>query len=369
MAMRSIGPFNGLLPEPTGVLVGYLRDPKMFPYLQYTQFIAAPDVQFRYWLMNFDEPVRVPRENDYVWAYGDYRPTGKGFSVQGEWVEARTNRWDFPYTIDNETIRVWQKAGFNVKTMYDEIRGQQFQVHRAWRAVKTLTNASWPTNHTDTPQGLLDTADPVYFDNSLGSATLPSGNLDPRFQIIKRTLNRIKQRINLATNGAVRRDQLFFVMPPLVAQAISETHEIQEVLKQSQYARDITDLKDGPDNVRDWNIPATYAGFTFVVEDTPRVKINQQADGTMADVTVASEKDYILDTDTCYAVSRQGKLDGIYGGKNFSTLQMYHHKGEGRVEAFSEPKHEMVEGHVVAEDKFQTPSLVSGFKLTDVLSS
>lgn len=368
MSMRSIGPFNGLLPEPSGVLVAFLRDPKAFPYLQYTQFIPAPEVQFMYWVMNFDEPARVPRENDLVWAYDDYRPTGKGFSVQGEWNETRTNRWDFPYTIGETTLRVWRKAGFNIKQMYDEVRGRQFQTHRAWRAVKALAAASWPTNHTGTPQSLLGTASPVYWNNSLGTATLPSGNLDDRFQVIKKTLNRIKRRINLATNGAVGREQLYLVIPPVVAEAISETGEIQEVLKQSQYAKEITDLKESNNNVRDWNIPASYAGFTFVVEDTPRVKINQQADGTMADVTVTDEKDYILDTDTCYVVSRAGGLDGVYGGKNFSTLQMYHFNGEGRVEAFSEPKHELVEGHVVAEDKFVLPSLVSGFKLTDVLA-
>src|SRR4051794_6370481 len=129
MTMRSIGPFNGLLPEPTGVLVAFLRDPSAFPYLQYTQLIPTEEAQFRYFLLNYDEPHRVPRENDYVWAYGDYRPTGKGFSVQGEWTETRTNRWDFPYTVDDETVRNWQKAGFSLKNMYDQIRGAQFQTH------------------------------------------------------------------------------------------------------------------------------------------------------------------------------------------------------------------------------------------------
>ncbi|AWM38712.1 hypothetical protein GobsT_30970 [Gemmata obscuriglobus] len=367
MPMRSIGPFNGLLPEPTGVLVGYLRDPSTFPYLRYAQIIPAPEVQFMYWLMNFDEPVRVPRENDYVWAYDDYRPTGKDFSVQGEWIETRTNRWDFPYTIGETTLRLWKKAGFNVKQMYDDIRGNQFQVHRAWRAVKTLLAATWPTNNrASNPSALLGQSDPVYFDNSLGNPTTPGGTLDPRFLVIKRTFNAVKRRINLATNGAVRRDQLFAVIPPVVAEAISNTHEIQEALKQSQHAKELT---DGFSNANDWNLPETYAGFTLVVEDTPRVKINQKADGTMADITVPSEKDYILDTDSVLFTSRQGKLDGVYGGKNFSTLQLYTHNGEARVEAFSEPKHELVEGHIVAEDKFVTPSMVSGFRLDDVLQS
>jgi hypothetical protein len=210
----------------------------------------------------------------------------------------------------------------------------------------------------------LSTASPVYFNNSLGSATLPDGTLDERFLVIKRTFNAVKRRINLATNGAVERSSLVAVIPPVVAEAISNTHEIQEALKQSRYAKELT---DGFSNASDWNIPDSYAGFKLVVEDTPRVKINQQANGDLADVTVSTEKDYILDTDTIYFVSRPGGLDGVYGKKSFSTLQMYHYRGEGQVQAFSDPENELIKGRIVALDKFVVPDTASAFKLTDVL--
>lgn len=365
MTMRAVGPFNGTLPEPTGILTGYLRDPKKFPYLSYTQFFPSPDIQFLYHKLNFDEPVRVPRENDFVWGFDDYAPTGRGFSPQIEAISDRVNRWCFPWQIGETTIESWRKAGFNMRMIYDDIRSQQFQVHRAWRAVNSLANATYNTWNTATSQGLLGTADPVYFNNSLGSATLPDGTLDDRFLVIKRTFNAIKRRINLATNGAVDRSSLVAVIPPVVAEAISNTHEIQEALKQSRYAKELT---DGFSNASDWNIPDSYAGFKLIVEDTPRVKINQQANGDLADVTVSTEKDYILDTDTIYFVSRPGGLDGVYGKKSFSTLQMYHYKGEGQVQAFSDPKNELIEGRIVALDKFVVPDTASAFKLTDVLN-
>ncbi len=367
MTMRAIGPFNGTLPIPTGILVGYLRDPSRFPYLVYSQVIEAPDVNFMYHKMNSDEPVRVPRENDNVWAYDDYSPTGKGFSAQVEAIPDRIGRWCFPYTIGEQTIESWRKAGFELKMMYDEIRGQQFQVHRAWRVVKSLATATYNTWNTATPQALLGTASPVYFDRSLGSATLPDGSLDDRFLVIKRTFNAIKRRMNLATNGSVDRKDYYAVIPPLVAEAMSNTHEIQEALKQSQYAKELTDLPGGNSNVEDWNIPARYAGFNLVVEDTPRVKINQKANGDVADVTVASEKDYILDTDSIYFTSRPGGLQGVYGKKSFSTVQIYTHKGDARVEARSDQWNELIEGRIVAEDKVVVPDTVSAFKLTDVL--
>lgn len=362
MTMRAIGAFNGLLPEPTGMVIGYIRDPKSFPYLQYAQLVPAPDVQFSYYTLHPDDPTSLPRLNDFDWAYDDYRPTGKAFKLRGEWSESRTNRYDFPYTIGEETIRVWQKAGFNVRQLYDATRASHAALHRATRVCQGLLDASWASYNTAEPYSLLGLASAVYFDDSSGEELLVTGNANPNFQLIRRTFNRIKRRIHLSTNGVVRGDELIAVLPPAVAEKIAESGEMVNFLKQSPYAKDLTDP-----NIVDWNLPPRYAGFKLVVEDTVKCFINQKADGTVADVTVAAQKDYLFDEDSILFVSRPAGLDGGYGYQSFSTCQVYHKGGEARVEAFSDAKHEMVEGHIVMEDKVVTPSLVSGFKLTNVL--
>lgn len=368
MTMRAFGPFNGAMPQPTGMIVGYMRDPASFPYLTYTQLVAAPEIQFMYFAMNSDDAARMPRLNDNAWGYDDYRPTGKGFNLQGEWIESRTQRIDFPYTIGNATQRIWQKGGINVKALFDQIRAGHAQLHRATRCVNALVDAAWTANHTSSLNTLLGTTD-SYFDTSSGQELLNSGNQNENFLLIKRAFNIVKRRIHLATNGAVGRQQLYAVIPPVVAESISKSGEMFEALKQYKSGKELIDLPEGvTKNVEDWNIPPRYAGFWLVVEDTARVKIDRQADGSIADVTVASEKDYILDEDSILFVSRPGGLDGVAGGKSFSTLQCWHFNGEARVEAFSEPKHDLVEGHIVMEDKVLTPSLISGFKMTDVLA-
>lgn len=364
MTLRAMGAFNGLMPVPTGMVIGFVRDPKTFAYLDYAQLVPAPEIVFMYAKIDPDDAIRLVDLNSFGWGYDDYRPTGKSFQPRVEWLESRTQKYDFPYTIGEATLRVWRKNGIDPKMLYDTMRSQHAALHRASRVVSALSSGLTGAS-TSSLASLLGTPD-LYMNDSLGTATLPSGNEDPRFQVIKKAFNRVKRRLWLATNGVIGRGQMCAVIPPVVAEALSECGEMQEALKQSRYAKELVELPEAS-NVQDWNLPPSYAGFKLVVEDTPRVFINQKADGTVADVTVASEKDFILNTDTIYFTSRPGKLDGNYGGQNFSTVQVYHFNGEARVEAFSEPKHELVEGHVVMEDKVLTPATASGFKLTDVL--
>lgn len=364
MTLRAFGPFNGTMPVATGMMIGFIRDPKNYAYLQYTQMVPAPEIQFMYAKIDPDDAVRLVDLNNYGWAYDDYRPTGKSFQPRMEWIESRTQRWDFPYTIGEATLRIWRKNGVDPRMIFDLMRANHAALHRASRVVTALsdnlTGAS--TASLSTLMGGLT----VYLDQSSGDQYDPAtGAENPNFQIFKKMCNRVKRKIHLATNGVVGRNDLYCVMPPLVAQAWSESGECFEALKHSQYAKELTDL---PAVDQDWNIPRRYAGFNLVVEDTPKVFIHQSADGTVADVTSASEKDYILSTDTVYFVSRPGGLDGGYGKPNFSTVQCYHFNGESRVEAFSEPKHELVEGHIVLEDKVLVPAPASGYAVTDVLS-
>lgn len=364
MTLRAFGAFNGTMPVPTGMMIGFLRDPNSFAYLQYAQMVPAPEIQFMYASIDPDDAIRMVDLNAFGWGYDDYRPTGKAFQPRLDWVESRTQRWDFPYTLGEATLRVWRKNGIDPKMIFDAMRAQHAALHLASRVVSALgtglTGAS-----TATLNALLGTAG-AGINLSSGTQYDPGTGADnPNFQILKKMLNRVKRRIHLATNGAVGRKDLYCVMPPLVAQAWSESGECFEALKQSRYAKEVVDL---PDPGEDWNIPKRYAGFNLVVEDTAKVFIHQKADGTVADVTVAAEKDYILATDDIYITSRPGGLDGGYGKPNFSTLQVYQFNGAARVEAFSEPKHELIEGHVVLEDKVLVPAPASGFKVTDVLT-
>ncbi len=364
---RAIGPFNGILPIPTGMVIGFVRDPKTFAYLQYAQMVPAPDIVYEYFTLDPDEPARMVDVNQYAWAYDDYRPSGRGETLAGSWTPGYISRWDFPYQLGETTQRVWQKNGVDTRQVFNQVKAAQAGLHRAYRVVNKLNNASFPTGMSSDLNTLLGTSGQG-FDTSSGTQYDPSsGAPNDSFQVIRRALNTIKRRIHLATNGVVGRNDLVLVVPPLVAQKMGESGEIFEVLKQQQGA--LNQLVEMPDNWADWNLPPKIAGVRIVVEDTVRVFINRHADGTVASVTSSTQKDYILNSDTCYVVSRPGGLDGGYGFQNFSSIQIYHYGGEARTEAFTEPKHQLVEGHIVMEDNIETPTLLSAFKLTDVLTT
>lgn len=362
MTLRAVGAFNGTLPIPTGMVVGFMRDPKRMPYLRYAQLIPAPEIIFDYARLDPDETVRMVDLDDFGWGYDDYRPSGRSFTVRVEWIPDRVQRWDFPWQLGEATIRVWKKRGIDTRHLFNQIRSNHAALHRAVRTVTALNGATWGAN-TSALNTLMGTSG-AGFDLSSGEEFDGGGTANSNFQIIKKAFQRVKRRIHLSTNAALTGEELVCVMPPIVAEAVAASGEMVGFLKQSPFAKELTSP-----NLKNWNLPEEYAGFKLVVEDTPRCFINQKASGVVADVSVPSEKDYILNTDTCFFTSRPGGLDGGYGFQNFSTVQIYHFNGEARVEAYSEPKHELVESHVVMEDKVVIPAVISGFKLTDVLSA
>lgn len=382
-SFRPVGPFNGVLPAATGFVYGFMRDPKRAPFLQYTQIVPAPvegNGLFRYCTLEPDEPSRMVNLDENAWGFDDPMPSGKGFVVRAKWDSAQTGRFAFPYTLGDRTKQGWQKgAGINLASMYDKIRLSQAMLHRATRVANAVRGAAWPANNTSTLAALI--GDPnAFFDLSSGEEKLPSGSPAPNFQIIKKTLNIILRRIDLATNGAMTGEEEFcMVMGPKVAQKIAESGEIVNYLKQNPNAE-----RQLMGRARKWEIPQFYQGWKFVVEDTPRTYIRMQADGTVADITIPSEKDYLWSDDSIAFVSRPGGLDGGYGEQNFSTVQLFTYDGPGAtaqglgdgdlragtyVKAEGDSWNELTKGAIVVEDKPLVPVPTSGFYLTNTLSA
>lgn len=365
MTLRAFGPYNGTLPVPTKVVVGFMRDPAKMPFLRYAQYQPDTDIQFSYWRLDPDDAVRLVDTNSFAWGYDDYRPNGAGYNPRAELIADRIQRWDFPYRIGQETINTWQKSGISPQQLLDRTRMNHAMLHRAVRCATALTGYSWPAASTATPQGLLGLSALTYFNASSGQEFI-GGVPNPAFQIIKRTFQAVKRRLHLQTNGAITGEEMIAILPVSVAQVMATSGEMFEALKQSQFAGELMNP-----NLTDWGLPASYGGFKLVVEDTPRCFINQKASGVVADITVASEKDYIIADDTIRFVARPGGLDGSATGaegKTYSTLSCFIKGGEATVEAFQETKHKLVEGHIVLEDKVVVTAPTSGFALTDVLA-
>ena len=381
-SFRPVGPFNGVLPAATGFVYGFMRDPKRAPFLQYTQIVPAPvegNGLFRYCTLQPDDPNRLVNLDEFAWGFDDPVPSGKGFVVRAKWDSANTERWAFSYNLGDRTQAGWQKgAGVNLASMYDKIRLGQAILHRATRVATAVRGASWPANNTATVAALIGEPG-TYFDTSSGEEMLPSGAPNPNFQIIKKVLHIILRRIDLATNGAMTGEEEYcMVMGPKAAQKISECGEIANFLKQQPNAP-----RQLMGRVRKWELPEFYEGWKFVVEDTPRTFTRMKYDGTVADVTVPSEKDYLWSDDSIAFVSRPGGLDGGYGQQNFSTVQLFTYDGPGAaaqglgdgdlragvyVKAEGDSWNELTKGAIVIEDKPLVPVPSSGFYLTETLT-
>jgi hypothetical protein len=131
-----------------------------------------------------------------------------------------------------------------------------------------------------------------------------------------------------------------------------------------------------------WGHARQYNGWKFVVEDTPRVFVRaarrrhdrRQPDHGRHQHHRVGQLDRLqraglrLERRHGGLLLAAGGLDGGYGYPNFSTFQMYYYGalgGSGR-DGQLEPD---LKGAVDLEHDFQAPALVSGFKLTGVLSA
>ena len=378
---RAMGPRNAVLPQATAEVIGFLHDPDRWPFQQYMQLISLPEESngvYRYPVINPDDSSRLVNYGEFAWGWDDRRPRGEGFKPRVMWTSSETKRWAFGYTMGERTKRAWTNSTkINPQQLYDVIRRNHAGLHRASRIVDFVRGYSWPTYNSSTLQALFGTpAVPVYWDQSSGTELLASGNLNPNFQIIKKTQNIVMRRIDLQTNGAVSGEEFIQVMGPKVAQKMAESGEIVNYLKQSPYAKELTKR-----NTK-WGIPDEYNGWKLVVEDTPRVFVRQSSDDTVTanpagattvigsgSVVAYNERDYVWNDDSVMFCSRVGGLDGGYGYQNFSTAQLFYYDGLAKVTVNTEVFDEIIEGSISIEDDPQMPAPISGFFLTGVLSS
>lgn len=379
---RAMGPRNAVLPAATASVIGFMRNPDMFPYQKYVQFVPLDDVSnglYRFPTIHPDDPARIVNYAEFAWGWDDPRPAGEGFKPRVIWTAGETSRYSFGYTLGQRTQDAWAKnTKINPQNLYSKMRLGHAMLHRASRAVDAIRGYSWPSYNTSTLQSLMGSPTPaVFYDQSSGQETLPSGLPNPSFQIIKKSQNVIMRRLDLLTNGALTGNEFCMVFGPKVAQKIAESGEIVNYLKQQAGAKQDLMVRNGK-----WGIPDEYNGWQLVVEDTPRVYIRPtDTTTTFADPTTAStrtgsgasvaynERDYVWNDDTILFTSRAGGLDGQYGENNFSTVQMFYYGGLATVVGETDTWNQVIKGAIDIEDDFKVAAPISGFKLTQTLSA
>lgn len=357
---RYVGATNSFLPQATGTVIGYIRDPKEFKVNKYTQLIEAPAPVFLWAELERDQAVRLVTENEFAWEDGDERPTGHHNLTRFSWSEGRTFRRDFPWMLGNQAINTARKVGaFDPSEVESKSVASQAMTFRTNRVINLLQTAgNWSVN----------TADANTLNGGLGkwdkSSDQPADTT--KYLAIKQTLMAAAQKIHLGTNGKVKISDMQLIINPTAAIAMANTSEIHNYIKYMASVKVLTD--GGLDNPNEmWGLPKTLYGFEVIVEDAPIVTVYPKADGSIASIA-SNQRSYIKNSDSAILTSRPGAIDAPYGAPSFSTMQLYWYDYEMRVDSFSDSKNERTEGHVVEQIKEILAAEATGYLITDILT-
>jgi len=348
------------IPQATGQVVAYVRDPNKFKINKYWQTVRSARENGSgqpvclYAFLDPDEPIRVVTEQEYRWPFGQVRPASDQGVGNFKWEEVRMERSWFGYKIDESIDK--NADGWNPKAFFNAIYASKAMTAATYRCVTLLeTAANWGNN----------TASAATLSGGPGRWDLASNDeSSPHFLAIKKTIDAARVRIVLATNGSVQPNEMRLVISPESAQAMANTSEVHAYLAQSPYA--LAQVKGNEENQNAlWGLPQQIYGMELVVEDAARVNVRQNAAGTAA--TLFTEKTFVKSKTSAVICSRIGGLDGQAGSPSFSTLQRYYYKWDMAVEANPDAWNQLIEAGVVDCFKEVLAAPQSGFLITGIM--
>lgn len=345
------GQFNGYLPRETGQVVAFVRGKDKFKLFQYVQLVKSEASLGTYVVLERDQFIRLPSGDMMAWEDGDERPRGVANRLRHKIEDFRTLRRDFPWTIGYKTLS--QTKSFQLRPAHMAMAISQAMTDLTKRVWDVLQTAGTWGDNTKTANTL---------NGGRGNWANASDDPDsPNYNAIFLSLVNAAQEINLATNGEVQPGDLCVIVSPNAAISMAASAEITNYCRESPVARQI--LENGLDPQYSlWGLPTRYKGFKFLVEDAPIVTEYPKLDGTEA----TTNRTRIKDDTSAVILSRPGALDGEYGAPSFSTVQVYHNDAITQVEAFDEPKHRRVDGHVVTDAAIEVPAAIAGYRITSI---
>jgi len=328
------------------LIVGFSRNPRTFKVAQYCQYVPASKMQGLYWQWTSRQGARILTANDaeHIWMDGDAAPIGPNETFQTKGFMCIRRAYSF--LLGGLAV---EQADFPLLAAEASVAAQQAMTARTMLVHTALNGVAWGTNTAAVDNGIL----PSGQDWSTGSVGY-SSNSGPN---IKQSLMYGSAVVHKQTIGVVQPYQLTLVINPNTAMMMARSTEIQDYLKQSEYAR--SQLRgDSPSMNGQWGLPDVLYGHPVAVEDAVRVSSNFGA--------ATDTLDYILPDGVAYLVARQGDLQGIYGAKSYSTVQIFFYKDEMTVKTMYDTQNERYMGRVVQNMVPVVVAPQSGFKFTAV---
>lgn len=349
-----LGAYNGYIPgagDAAGgkLFVDFSRNVSDFAVNRYVQIVPVKNTVGIWWKFEMDQRARVT-DVDFareVWADGSERPklndTGDYFSEKSY----RTIRYA-------ESARIGKQASEQASWGEIERRSREIAMRamtrRTQRVLSKLTDSA---NYDSTHVANLATPGAI-----TGVTGNWAGSTSAR-QTIKRTLGHIQNLITLDTNAAVSDEDFMLIMSPDTARQIAPTQEIVEMIKQSETGIKWLEGKELGKRPGYGLLPRLY-DYEVVIEKTVKV--------TSRRGIVTPTRSYVLPLGTVICVARPGSLEGVEGGRSFSTATMHIYRDDDmKLERNDDNWNRLTEISVVDNFDVNMTANVTGFLLTNVV--
>lgn len=273
--------------------------------------------------------------DEYVWVDGADRPVLNNNGDQFSLEPFKTTRRNFGERLGNLAVEQadWDLSAIQMRTQAQKaMTARTVLVHAGLKA-----SANWDSAH------IID----VSTASGLGAW---SGALSTN-PLIKKTIGRAVRRIMLATNSAVRRQDLVLVINPTTAQIMGETQEVIDFIKQSPAAKSIL---EGDEGWNEYQIPRQMYGLKIEVEDAVVTTSPRGA--------TSATKSFVMDDALGYILSRPGKLEAKNDGPSYSTVTLMV-KEDMSVEKRQDAGNRRSEMNVVDDVGFANTAPIAGVKL------
>ena len=313
--------------------IAFTRNPSAFALNRYAQIRPTDKTVGMYVEIDTAEASRfIASGEECAWPDGSDRP--KGRSEMLTWKEFRSQRFDYPWELGDETR---EQADFDIGASHLAIHAHKAMTARTARAAAILSVAgSYPSGHS-------------------GTATAVGGGLwktsTAANAYIKKSFNAAAQQILLATNGVVQAKDLICVVDPVGARTITESPEYSQYLINNPEAVRAAQYDD-QFNLFGGLLPRLF-GFTMVVEQTP---ITTTVEGHATPVKRFLYSSIPTSNAVACFLSRPGGLVGAANVPSFASLSLFM-KEDCNVEQMDDRKNRRVEGHVVDHN---VPKMTAG---------
>jgi len=300
------GAYNTFVPNAKSsgnLFVDFSRNINDFACLKYCQPVPVQQTVGIWYQMGLDQRARLTDTDaaKQVWADGTPRPVDNSNDEYFEEKSYRCTRRSYGSTVGKMTT---EQAAWDEIDRRSRMLAQQAMTVRTNAIIAEMTNSSnYDSTHVSDLSGSAITG-------VVGNwAASTSARL-----AIRRTLNHIKNIITLDTRAAVNSDDLVLVMSPDTAEQVAVSQEIVELVKQN--IGGLKYLKADEEFPKDtYGLPPRLYNTEVIIEKT--VKVTSQRG------LLTQTASYVLPSGTVIVAHKPSSLEGVEGGRSFSTCSIH----------------------------------------------